>query len=128
MLPRLNLDFIMTKSTLTITNPSRSGLALEGDEGFETATILASTSQLGITAMGAFPLSLIALGQNSRWHFDDTLTLRPKRTTNAIFDDSQKMERAVEQFATAGLDNSLYDESTTAADHGQVGEIRPAVS
>ena len=47
---------------------------------------------------------------------------------NAIFDDSQKMERAVEQFAAAGLDNSVYDESTTAADHGQVGEIRPAVS
>ena len=66
MLPRLNLEFIMTKSTLTITKPSRSGLALEGDEGFETAAILASTGQLGITAMGAFPFSLIALGQNSR--------------------------------------------------------------
>ena len=126
MLPRLNLEFIMTKSTLTIANPSRSGLALEGDEGFETAAILASTSQLGITAMGALPFSLIALGQNSRWRFD-ALTLRPKRTTNAIFDDSQKMERAVEQFA-AGLDNSVCDESTTAADHGHVGEIRPAVS
>ena len=128
MLPRLNLEFIMTKSTLTITNPSRNGLALKGDEGFETTAILASTCQLGITAMGAFPLSLIALGQNSRWHFDDTLTLRPKRTMNAIFDDSQKMERAVEQFAAAELDNSVYDESTTAADHGHVGEIRPAVS
>ena len=117
----------MTKSTLTIANPSRSGLALEGDEGFETAAILASTSPLGITAMGAFPFSLIALGQNNRWHFDDTLTLRPK-TMNAIFDDSQKMERAIEQFAAAGLDNSVYDESTIAADHGHVGEIRPAVS
>ena len=128
MLPRLNLEFIMTKSTLTITNPSRSGLALEGDEGFETAAILASPSPLVITAMGEFPFSLIALGQNSRWHFEDTLTLRPKRRMNDIFDDSQKMERAVEQFAAAGLDNSVYDESTTAADHGHVGEIRPAVS
>jgi hypothetical protein len=145
----------MTKSTLTITNPSRSGLAFEGDEGFETAAILAPTSQLGITAMGAFPLSLIALGQNSRWHFDETLTLRPKRTMNAteelespqkvkitaltehrrnmitivgLFEDSEKMERPVEQFAAVGLNNSVYDESTTAADHGQVGEIRPAVS
>ena len=119
MLPRLNLEFIMTKSTLTITKPSRSGVALEGDEGFETAAIPASTSQLGITAMGAFPLSLIALGQIRR---------RNMTTVVGIFDDSQKMERAVEQFAAAGLDNSAYDESTTAADHGHLGEIRPAVS
>ena len=35
MLPHLNLEFIMTKSTLTITKPSRSGVALEGDERFE---------------------------------------------------------------------------------------------
>ena len=86
--------------------------------------------------MGAFPLSLIALGQNSRWHFDDTLTLRPNGTMNAIcstteYDHQRKIfqdHRAVEQFAAAGLDNSVYDESTTAADHGHVGEIRPAVS
>ena len=78
MLPHLNLEFIMTRSTLTISKPSRSGIALEGDEGLETAAILASTSPLGITAMGAFPLSLIALGQIKRRHFDDTLTLRPK--------------------------------------------------
>jgi len=96
MLPHLNLEFIMTKSTLTITKPSRSGVALEGDEGFETAAILASTSQLGITAMGAFPLSLIALGQIRRRHFDDTLTLRPKRTMNATeeLESPQKVEIA----------------------------------
>jgi hypothetical protein len=96
MLPRLNLEFIMTKSTLTITKPSRSGVALEGDEGFETAAILASTSPLGITAMGAFPLSLIALGQIRRRHFDDTLTLRPKRTMNATeeLESPQKIEIA----------------------------------
>ena len=33
--------------------------------------------------MGTFPLSLIALGQIRRRHFDDTLTLRSKRTINA---------------------------------------------
>ena len=79
--PEPSLEFIMTKSTLIITKPSRS--EVEGDEGFETAAILASTGPLGITAMGAFPLSLIASGQIRRRHFDDTLTLRPKRPMNA---------------------------------------------
>ena len=78
-----NLEFIMTKSTLTITKPSRRGVAFEGEERFETAVLLASTSPLGITAMGAFPLSLIALGQIRRRHFDDTLTLRPMKAMNA---------------------------------------------
>jgi hypothetical protein len=56
-----------------------------GSEGveFETAAILASASPLGINTMGAFPLSLIALGQIRRRQFDETLTLRPKRTVNA---------------------------------------------
>ena len=77
-------EIIMTKSTLTMTKPSRSRVALiEGDERFETAAILASTSPLGITAMGAFPLSLIALGRITRRYFDDTLTLRPKKTMSA---------------------------------------------
>ena len=76
----------MTKRTLTMTKSSINRVALiEGDEGIvsETAAILASASPLGITTMGAFPLSLIALGQIRRRHFDDTLTLRPKRTMNA---------------------------------------------
>ena len=60
----------MTTSTLNITKPSRNGVALEGDESFETAAILASTGPLGITAMGSFPLSLVALGQTR--HFDDS--------------------------------------------------------
>jgi hypothetical protein len=60
----------MTKSTLTTTKPSRNGVAVEGDESFETASILASTGPLGITSMGSFPLSLIALGQIK--HFDDS--------------------------------------------------------
>ncbi len=94
----------MTKSTLTITKPSRSGVALEGDEGSETTAILASTSPLGITAMGAFPLSLIALGQIRRRHFDDTLTLRPKRTMNATekLESPQEIEPAtlIEQIDT----------------------------
>jgi hypothetical protein len=95
MMPSLNLEFIMTKSTLTITKPSRSGVAPRGGEGFETAAILASTSPLGITAMGAFPLSLIALGQVAS-AFDDTLTLRPKRTMNAAeeLESPQKIEIA----------------------------------
>jgi len=33
--------------------------------------------------MGTFPLSLIALGQIRRRHFDDTLTLQSKRTISA---------------------------------------------
>ena len=74
----------MTKSTLTIAKPSTSRVSLiEGNEGFETAAIFASTNPLGITAMGAFPLSLIALGQTRRRLFDDILTLRPERTMNA---------------------------------------------
>jgi hypothetical protein len=79
-------EFLMRKRTLTMTKSSINEAALvEGDERIrsETAAILASASPLGITAMGAFPLSLIALGQITRRHFDDTLTLRPKRTTNA---------------------------------------------
>jgi hypothetical protein len=58
--------------TSTLTKSSRNEVALtEGDEGigFETPGI----------AMGTFPLSLIALGQSRRRHFDDTLTLRPER-------------------------------------------------
>jgi hypothetical protein len=46
--------------------------------GFETAAIHASASPLGINTMGAFPLSVIALGQIRRRQFDETLTLRPK--------------------------------------------------
>jgi hypothetical protein len=69
--PTPNLEFIMTKSTLNITKPSRNGVALEGDESFEATAILASTGPLSITAMGSFPLSLIALGQIR--HFDDSL-------------------------------------------------------
>jgi hypothetical protein len=68
--------------TSTLTKSSRNEVALtEGDEGigFETPAILASPSPLGIIAMGTFPLSLIALGQSRRRHFDDTLTLRPER-------------------------------------------------
>ena len=46
--------------------------------------------------MGAFPVSLIALGQIRRRHFDDTLTLRPKRTMNATeeLESPQKIEIA----------------------------------
>jgi hypothetical protein len=73
----------MTKNTLNITKPSRNGAALEGDESFETAAILASTGPLGITAMGSFPLSLIALGQIERPTFRRQPTSRPKRTMNA---------------------------------------------
>ena len=77
-------EFIMTKSTLTRTKPSRRRVALiEEDEGLEMAAILASPSPLAVTAMGAFPLSLIALGQIRRRHFDDILTLRPKKARNA---------------------------------------------
>jgi hypothetical protein len=69
----------MTNGTLTATKSSRNKAALiEGDKGIETAAILASASPLGIIPMGTFPLSLIALGQIRRRHFDDTLTLRPK--------------------------------------------------
>ena len=77
-------EFIMTKSTLTRTKPSRRRVALiEEYEGLEMAAILASPSPLAVTPMGAFPLSLIALGQIRRRHFDDTLTLRPKKARNA---------------------------------------------
>ena len=90
-------EFIMTKRTLTMTKSSINRVALiERDEriGSETAAILASASPLCITTMGAFPLSLIALGQITRRHFDDILTLRPKRTTNATeaLESSQQIE------------------------------------
>ena len=68
--PTPNPEFIMTKSTLTIAKPSRNGITLKRDERFATAAILASTGPLSITAMGSFPLSLIALGQTR--HFDDS--------------------------------------------------------
>jgi hypothetical protein len=60
----------MTKSTL-MTKSSKACTLVEGDEGFETAAILASSSPLGITSMGTFPLSLIALGQIRRRDFDE---------------------------------------------------------
>ena len=66
-----------------MTKSSKAGTLIEGDEGFETAAILASPSPLDITAMGIFPLSLIAFGQIRRRHFDETLTLRPKKTRNS---------------------------------------------
>ena len=80
---KIKREFIMTKTTLTMTKSSINRVALiEGDEGAgsETVAILASAGPLGITTMGAFPLSLIALGQITRRHFDDTLTVRPTRT------------------------------------------------
>ena len=118
MLPHLNLEFIMTKSTLTITKPSRSGVALiEGDEGFETAAILASTSPLGITAMGAFPLSLIALGQIRRRHFDDTLTLRPKRTMNATEELESPQEIEIDRAHRTDRDNRARRATEPAAHH-----------
>lgn len=72
----------MTKSTLTKTKPSRNGDAsFDGDEdiGCERAAIFASVSPLSIVAMGTFPFSLIAWSRSRRRHFDDALTLRPKR-------------------------------------------------
>lgn len=71
----------MTKSTLTKSSRSKAAL-IEGNEGIETAAILASAAPLGIVSMTTFPLSLIALGQIRRKQFDDTLTLRPKRKNN----------------------------------------------
>jgi hypothetical protein len=46
--------------------------------------------------MGAFPLSLIVLGQSRRRHFDETLTLRPKRTVNVNeeLDSSRQTEQS----------------------------------
>jgi hypothetical protein len=101
-------ESIMTKNTLTMTTSSINRVALiEGDEGIgsETEAILASPSPLGITAMGTFPLSLIALGQIRRRHFDDSLTLRPKRIMNATdgLESPQQIEvtALTEQIETA---------------------------
>lgn len=52
------------------------------DIGCERAAMFASVSPLGIVAMGAFPLSLIAWGRISRRRFDYSLTLRPKKDPN----------------------------------------------
>jgi hypothetical protein len=71
----------MTKSTLTKSSRNKAGL-IEGNEGIETAAILASASPLGMVTMATFPLSLIALGRIWRKQFDDTLTLRPKTNSN----------------------------------------------
>jgi hypothetical protein len=83
--PRAKGEFTMTKRTLTMTSSSRKVARREGDEGveFETAAVLASASPSGMMTMGTFPLSLIALGQIRRRHFDDTLTLQSKRTISA---------------------------------------------
>ena len=67
---------IMTKSTLTKTEPSRNG---DEDIGCERAAIFASVSPLSIVAMGTFPFSLVAWSRSRRQHFDDSLTLRSKR-------------------------------------------------
>ena len=108
----------MTKSSI-----NRAAL-IEGDEGIgsETAAILASAGPLGITAMGAFPLSLIALGQITRRHFDDTLTLRPKRTTNGTeaLESPQQIEMTAlsEQIETArpGRDRACHPPSHRGRD------------
>ena len=94
-----------------MTKSSRNEVT-EGDEGFETAAILASTNPLGITPMGAFPFSLIALGQIRRRQFDDTLTLRSKRTMNATeeLESPQKIKIAAltDQIETAEPSARLY--------------------
>ncbi len=45
-------------------------------------------------------------------------------TVVGIFDDASNLEKAVERLAAAGIDNTVYDESTVAAEQGRVGEIR----
>jgi hypothetical protein len=72
--------------------------------------------------MGTFPLSLIALGQIRRRHFDDTLTLRPKKTRNATeeLESPQEIEIAArtEQIETTApgarpyRDHFPFDEAT----------------
>jgi hypothetical protein len=82
-----------------MTKSSENNVAQIEQEGieFETAAILASASPLGITTMGAFPLSLIASGQIRRRHFDNSLTLQPKRTMNA----TEELETAQQTEMTA---------------------------
>ncbi len=45
-------------------------------------------------------------------------------TVVGIFDDASNLEKAVERLAAAGVDNTVYDESTAAAEQGRAGEIR----
>jgi hypothetical protein len=113
----------MTKSSIN------GGALIEGDEGIgsETAAILASASPLGITTMGAFPLSLIALGQITRRHFDDTLTLRPKRITNATEapESPQQIEliAPTEQIETAKPCARPYPSPTVAQGRGWLAAL-----
>jgi hypothetical protein len=100
-----------------MTKFSKAGTLIEGDEGFETAAILASPSPLGITSMGTFPLSLIALGQIRRRDFDDSITPRPKKTRNATeeLESPQKIE-------IAALTEQI--ETTRAPAHDRTRESR----
>jgi hypothetical protein len=46
-------------------------------------------------------------------------------TIAASFDDTQKMDEAVDQLAAAGFETTVYDEAAAAAAEGTVNEIRP---
>ena len=128
-------EFLMRKRTLTMTKSSINEAALvEGDERIrsETAAILASASPLGITAMGAFPLSLIALGQITRRHFDETLTLRPKRTTNATeaLESPQQIEiiALTEQIETVKPGARPYPSPTVAQGRDRLAALATLIA
>ena len=125
----------MTKTTLTLTKSSINRVALiEGDKGAgsETAAILASAGPLGITTMGAFPLSLIALGQITRRHFDDTLTVRPTRTANGteVFESPRQIDvtALTEQIETAKPAARPYSPPTVRQGQGSLAVLATLIA
>jgi hypothetical protein len=65
-------QFVGIKSVLTVMNSSENGDAPIGaDRETEALSILASVNPLSVLPMGAFPLTLVALGHVSRRNYDD---------------------------------------------------------
>jgi len=125
-------EFTMTKHTLITTKSSKDRIALiEGDEGIigsETAAILASPSPLGITTMGTFPLSLIALGKIRRRHFDDTLTLRPNATDGLESPQQIEMTALTEQIETAKPGARPYPPPTVRQGRGSLAVLATLIA
>jgi hypothetical protein len=72
--PQINHEFAGIKSGLTVMNSSENGDApICADVETEALAIFASPNPLSVLPMGAFPLTLVALGHVSRRNYGETV-------------------------------------------------------
>lgn len=74
MASQLTRRVMVAESLFAEKESARNAVAsIDAEIGFEAAAVLASASPLGISAMGAFPSSLVGFGRVRRCDFDAAL-------------------------------------------------------